>query len=116
MEFASIRLMFESPMDSCRLARFEASFQHLPHSQARRADTLCKTLAFCRLESTLAITKTEVVSVRVPPDVKAALIAAAEHERRSIASMVEFMVLEYCRVRGITPPPPSKASRARKAP
>lgn len=108
--------MFESPMDSCRLARFEASFQHLPHSQARRADTLCKTLAFCRLESTLAITKTEVVSVRVPPDVKAALIAAAEHERRSIASMVEFMVLEYCRVRGITPPPPSKASRARKAP
>lgn len=62
----------------------------------------------------MAITKTEVVSVRVPPDVKAALIAAAEHERRSIASMVEFMVLEYCRARGIVPPP--KVSRARKAP
>lgn len=63
----------------------------------------------------MAITKTEVVSVRVPPDVKAALLAAAEHERRSIASMVEFMVLEYCRARGIVPPPPSKTSRARKA-
>lgn len=114
MEFACIWLMFESPKDSCLLARPNASFQHLGHSRARRADTLCKTLAFCRLESALAITKTEVVSVRVPPDVKAALIAAAEHERRSIASMVEFMVLEYCRARGIVPPP--KVSRARKAP
>ncbi|MTV56268.1 hypothetical protein GM672_26435 [Massilia buxea] len=29
----------------------------------------------------MAVTKTEVVSVRVPPDVKAALVAAAEQER-----------------------------------
>jgi hypothetical protein len=49
----------------------------------------------------LAVTKTEVVSVRVPPDVKAALVAAAEQERRSVASMVEFMVLDYCRTHGI---------------
>ena len=49
----------------------------------------------------MAVTKTEVVSVRVPPDVKAALVAAAERERRSLASMVEFMVLDYCRSRGI---------------
>lgn len=53
----------------------------------------------------MALTKTEVVSVRVPPDVKAALIAAAEQERRSLASMVEFMVLDYCKVRGISSPP-----------
>jgi hypothetical protein len=33
--------------------------------------------------------------------VKAALVAAAEQERRSLASMVEFMVLDYCRSRGI---------------
>lgn len=49
----------------------------------------------------MAVTKTEVVSVRVPPDVKAALVAAAERERRSLASMVEFMILDYCRSRGI---------------
>lgn len=49
----------------------------------------------------MTVTKTEVVSVRVPPDVKAALVAAAERDRRSLASMVEFMVLDYCRTRGI---------------
>lgn len=49
----------------------------------------------------MAVTKTEVVSVRVPPDVKAALVAAAERARRSLASMVEFMVFDYCRSRGI---------------
>lgn len=50
----------------------------------------------------MTITKTEVVSVRVPPDVKAALVAAAEVERRSLASMVEFMVLDYCKTHGIS--------------
>jgi hypothetical protein len=49
----------------------------------------------------LAVTKTEVVSARVPPDVKAALSAAAETERRSVASMLEVMVLSYCRDHGI---------------
>lgn len=62
---------------------------------------LSKMLAFLTQEQVVAVTKTEVVSVRVPPDVKAALVAAAERERRSLASMVEFMVLEYCRSRGI---------------
>lgn len=52
----------------------------------------------------MAITKTEVVSVRVPPDVKSALVAAAEQERRSLASMVEFMVLDYCKNRSIPLP------------
>lgn len=49
----------------------------------------------------MAVTKTEVVSARVPPDVKAALSAAAETERRSVASMLEVMVLSYCRDHGI---------------
>lgn len=62
----------------------------------------------------MAVTKTEVVSVRVPPDVKAALVAAAEQERRSVASMVEFMVLDYCRTRGIEPGLPTKPARLRK--
>lgn len=41
--------------------------------------------------------KTSVISVRVPPDVKDALERAAATERRSQASMVEVMVLNYCR-------------------
>lgn len=65
----------------------------------------------------LAVTKTEVVSVRVPPDVKAALVIAADQERRSLASMVEFMVLDYCKTHGIdlTPPPAAKKSRPRES-
>ena len=61
----------------------------------------------------MAVTKTEVVSARVPPDVKAALAAAAQTERRSVASMLEVMVLSYCRDRGIAAAPSPKAlSRA----
>lgn len=63
----------------------------------------------------MAVTKTEVVSVRVPLDVKTALVAAAEQERRSLASMVEFMVLDYCRARGIAHTPPAKSAKATKA-
>lgn len=62
----------------------------------------------------MAITKTEVVSVRVPPDVKAALVAAAEQERRSLASMVEYMVLDYCRSRGIGAQQAIDAGRAQE--
>jgi hypothetical protein len=64
----------------------------------------------------LPVTKTEVVSIRVPPDVKAALVAAAGLERRSLATMVEIMVLDYCKSRGIgtTPAPTSKPARSRK--
>lgn len=43
----------------------------------------------------MAIAKTEVISVRIAPDVKAALASAAEAERRRLASMLEVMELEY---------------------
>jgi predicted HicB family RNase H-like nuclease len=61
----------------------------------------------------VAVTKTDVVSVRVPPEVKAALVAAAEQERRSLASMVEFMVLNYCKTHGIASGPMIAGKRAR---
>lgn len=64
----------------------------------------------------MPITKTEVVSVRVPPDVKAALVEAADQERRSLATMVEVMVMDYCKTHGITPMPPraGKPAKSRK--
>jgi len=41
--------------------------------------------------------KSHVVSVRVEPHIKAALQSAAEREMRSLANMLEVMVVSYCR-------------------
>jgi hypothetical protein len=48
----------------------------------------------------MAIAKSEVVSVRVEPPIKAALQAAADREMRSVANMLEVMVVTYCRAQG----------------
>jgi hypothetical protein len=40
--------------------------------------------------------KTDTLTFRVEPRIKRALAAAAKHERRSLANMLEVMVLEYC--------------------
>ena len=45
----------------------------------------------------MATGKSEVVSVRVEPHIKAALQSAAEREMRSLANMIEVMVVAYCR-------------------
>jgi hypothetical protein len=44
--------------------------------------------------------KSEVVSVRVEPPIKAAMQAAADREMRSLANMLEVMVIAYCRSHG----------------
>lgn len=64
----------------------------------------------------MAVTKTTVISVRVPPDIKAALTAAAQAERRSLATMVEVMVLDYCRTRSIPLPAADLAEAEAAAP
>ena len=48
----------------------------------------------------MAIAKSQVVSVRVEPHIKAALQSAAEREMRSLANMLEVMVVAYCRGQG----------------
>lgn len=48
----------------------------------------------------MATGKSAVVSVRVEPCIKAALQSAAEREMRSVANMVEVMVVAYCRSHG----------------
>lgn len=53
----------------------------------------------------MAIAKTEVISVREPPAITAALASAAEVERRSLASMCDVMALGYCRAHGHAPHP-----------
>jgi hypothetical protein len=44
--------------------------------------------------------KSQVVSVRVEPHIKLALQAAADREMRSVANMLEVMVVTYCRAQG----------------
>lgn len=48
----------------------------------------------------MAVSKSEVVSVRVDPPIKAALQTAADREMRSLANMIEVMVVAYCRAHG----------------
>lgn len=48
----------------------------------------------------MATAKSEVVSVRVEPRIKAALQAASDREMRSLANMLEVMVVAYCRSQG----------------
>lgn len=49
----------------------------------------------------MAQLKTQVVSVRVEPQIKHALQAAADKERRSLANMIEVMVVTYCQGNGV---------------
>ena len=47
--------------------------------------------------------KTTTLTVRIEPATKAALAAAAKAERRSLANMLEVMVLDWCRDRPVDP-------------
>lgn len=52
----------------------------------------------------MAGTKTATLTFRIEPGLKEALRTAAEREHRSIANMVEVMIREYCRMKGIAIP------------
>lgn len=41
--------------------------------------------------------KTEKLTIRIDPVVKESLRRAAEHDNRSIANLLEVLVLEHCR-------------------
>lgn len=57
-------------------------------------------------------TKTATLTLRVPPEVKELLAAAAKADRRSLANMLEVIVVEYCDRRGIHAGPSPKTSGA----
>ncbi len=44
----------------------------------------------------MANTKSATLTLRIDPDLKEALRASAEREHRSIANMVEVMIMNYC--------------------
>lgn len=49
----------------------------------------------------MAASKTATLTLRIEPEIKEALQRAAELEHRSIANMVEVLIREHCRVKGI---------------
>lgn len=55
--------------------------------------------------------KTATLTVRIDPMIKAAAEAAAAHERRSLTSLLEVLILNHCRTLGLTPDPSAKEIR-----
>lgn len=49
----------------------------------------------------MATGKTSTLTFRIEPALKEALRAAAEHEHRSIANMVETLIRDHCKRNGI---------------
>ncbi|MGX6998835.1 hypothetical protein [Caballeronia sp. KNU42] len=47
--------------------------------------------------------KDETLSIRTSADIKQLLRVAAERERRSVASMIEILVLDYARTHNLKP-------------
>ena len=47
--------------------------------------------------------KTETLTVRLAPDIKAALREAATHEHRSLANMLEVMIRDWWHARATVP-------------
>ena len=56
-------------------------------------------------------TKNKVVTIRTTAEVKALLKLAAERERRSVASMVEVLVLDCARSHGLAVPDSVRSGR-----
>jgi hypothetical protein len=62
----------------------------------------------------MATTKSTTLTFRIDPCLKEALRTAAQQEHRSIANMVEVLILEYCGRNGITIPERVESSISKK--
>lgn len=62
----------------------------------------------------MAASKTATLTLRIEPEIKQALQRAAEMEHRSIANMIEVLIREHCKVKGITTDVPTNNKRAAK--
>ena len=52
----------------------------------------------------MVASKTAVLNIRIHPDIKEAIRVAAKREHRSVANMVEMLILKHCEEVGITIP------------
>jgi hypothetical protein len=67
-----------------------------------------------RHEDAMAASKTATLTLRIEPEIKQALQRAAELEHRSIANMIEVLIREHCKVKGIATDVPTNNKRAAK--
>ncbi|EGJ12177.1 type II toxin -antitoxin system TacA 1-like antitoxin [Rubrivivax benzoatilyticus] len=49
----------------------------------------------------MAASKTATLTLRIEPEIKQALQRAAELEHRSIANMIEVLIRDHCKAKGI---------------
>lgn len=49
------------------------------------------------------VRKSETLNLRVSPEFKELVRVAAEHESRSISNLLEVLVRDYCRRKGVVP-------------
>ncbi len=52
----------------------------------------------------MTATKSETLTVRIKPEVKAGLKTIADLEQRSVANMIEVIIRDYCSEQGIEIP------------
>jgi uncharacterized protein (DUF1778 family) len=52
----------------------------------------------------MVASKTAVLNIRVHPDIKEVIRVAAKREHRSVANMVEMLILKHCEEVGINIP------------
>jgi hypothetical protein len=57
--------------------------------------------------------KTTTLTIRSEPGLKEALREAANHEHRSIANMVEMLIMDYCDKNGIAIDKPARAGQVK---
>ena len=62
----------------------------------------------------MAASKTATLTLRIEPEIKQALQRAAEMEHRSIANMIEVLIREHCKVKGIATDVSTNNKRAAK--
>ena len=62
----------------------------------------------------MAPSKTATLTLRAEADIKQALQRAAEREHRSIANILEVLISEDCKVKGIATDVPTNNKRAEK--
>lgn len=78
---------------------------------------LGSTLHYLRLNdkafSTMPRIKDEILSIRTTSEVKHLLRLAADRERRSVASMIEVMVLDYAQRHKLNPDGRDSARKSR---
>jgi uncharacterized protein (DUF1778 family) len=52
----------------------------------------------------MVATKTAALNIRIDPDIKEAIRVAAKRKGRSVANMVERLILKHCKKEGISIP------------